>query len=309
MKYATRLNSFMHKQQKTIQDILAELSKVAGVTSVDLNYPEHFNGNNFQTVKADLEKYGLTANGVAVRFRDEFINGELGNADAAIAQSALNLCFEAVDACRAIGGQVVTVWLGFDGYDYCFQVDYAKTWDRVVRAFQQICDYGHDLQISIEYKPFQPRVHSLVSSIGDTMTMIHDVNRPNIGGTLDFCHMLMKAENPAFGLAMLSHRGKLFGVHLNDGNHLNDDGLMVGMMNLVQTTEFLFYLKKSDYTGVIYFDTFPVREDIIGEIIANINMVEKISQMIDRAGLDRIQHVIDQNNALEAQKLVLEFLS
>ena len=308
MNYAARINSFMHKYQKSVQLVFDELANIEGITSVDLNYPEHFAGNNIQEIKNGLEKNGLTLNGIAVRFRDDFINGELGNADPVIAAKALQLCYESIDACRALGGEVVTVWLGFDGYDYCFQVDYAKTWQQVVDAFQKICDYGHDLKISIEYKPFQPRVHSLISSIGDTLAMIREINRPNIGGTLDFCHMLMKAENPAFGLSMLAARNKLFGVHLNDGNHLNDDGLMTGMMNLNQTIEFIYYLKKSGYEGAVYFDTFPVREDPSGELRANISMFDIISRMVDRVGQEKIQKVIDSNNALEAQKLMLDFL-
>lgn len=308
MNYATRINSIKQQNKQTIQQIIQQLGNIEGITSVDLNYPEHI-GNDIQSVKAELEKAGLSLNGIALRFRDEFVNGELGNVDQAISDKALQLCYEAIDACRTLGGKVVTVWLGFDGFDYSFQMDYAKTWAQVVSAFQKICDYGHDLQISIEYKPFQPRVFTLISSIGDTLTMIHDVDRPNIGGTLDFCHMLMKAENPAYGVSMLASRSKLFGVHLNDGNHLNDDGLMVGMMNFIQTVEFIYYVKKFKYDGVIYFDTFPVREEAIREAKANIKMVDTISRMIDRVGLAKIQSVIDQNDVLAVQELTLEFLN
>ena len=47
--------------------------------------------------------------------------------------------------------------------------------------------------------------------------MVNEINRENIGITLDYCHMLMKHENPAYWASILASRGKLFGVHLNDG--------------------------------------------------------------------------------------------
>lgn len=309
MKFASRFNSFMHGEQKTFEKVIIDMAGISELHAVDLNYPEHFNGNNVQNMKEIMKKNGIMLNGIATRFRDEYINGELGNPDDSISDKALTLCFESIDVCREMGGKVVTIWLGYDGYDYSFQLDYLKAWKKVIQAFKKICDYAHDIQISIEYKPFQPRVHSLISSLGDTMTMLHEIDRPNLGVTLDFCHMLMKGENPAFAVSLLADKNKLFGIHLNDGNHLNDDGLMVGMTNFIQTLEFMYYLKKEKYEGVIYFDTFPIRENEVKECEANIQMVKQLDKMIDRVGLDRIEKVIDQNDALEVQKLMLAFLN
>ena len=35
----------------------------------------------------------------------------------------------------------------------------------------------------------------MIDGIGLTLQMIDEVDRPNIGVTLDFCHMLMKRED------------------------------------------------------------------------------------------------------------------
>ncbi len=34
-----------------------------------------------------------------------------------------------VDAARAMGADLMTLWLGQDGFDYNFQLDYAEAWD------------------------------------------------------------------------------------------------------------------------------------------------------------------------------------
>ncbi|RAM12037.1 sugar phosphate isomerase/epimerase, partial [Listeria ivanovii] len=176
-------------------------------------------------------------------------------------------------------------------------------------AFIEIADYAPDLKISIEYKPFQPRAYAFIDSMGLTGMMLNEINRDNVGVTLDYCHMLMKHENPAFGAEIFGSRGKLYGVHLNDGYGLNDDGLMIGSATPFKTLEFLYYVKKYNYDGVIYFDTFPIIEDAAKECEQNIQMITRLNVIIDNLGLVYIQKIIDENDAIEANKLMLEFLT
>ncbi len=307
MKTAARINSYLRNENHDLSSVLQEFEK-AGLSHVDLNYPEHTNGIAPAQMKEMLDKNHLELNGTAVRFRSDFINGELGNADPKIAQKALQLCKDACDYCREAGGKVMTIWLGYDGFDYSFQIDYQKVWNQLVNAYREICDYAPDLNISIEYKPYQPRAYSFIDSMGQTGMMLSEVDRENLGVTLDYCHMLMKHENPAFAADVFGSRGKLFGVHLNDGYGLNDDGLMIGTATPFKTLEFMYYLKKHNYDGVIYFDTFPVIEDAVKETERNIQMLEQFDKMIDKVGMDKIQSVIDRNDATEAAALMLSFM-
>lgn len=308
MKLATRINSFLPVYENDLKKVF-EKFKNLGLTHVDLNYPEHVTGFSGMEMKALLDDNSLKANGVALRFRKEFINGELGNSDQAIAQHALELCKEAADYCREVGGDVVTIWLGFDGFDYSFQINYLKVWNQLVNAFQEIADYAPDLKISIEYKPFQPRAYAFIDSMGVAGMMLNDIDRSNMGVTLDYCHMLMKHENPAFGADIFGSRNKLYGVHINDGYGLNDDGLMIGTSTPFKTLEFLYYIKKHNYNDTIYFDTFPIIEHAVKETEQNIKMIKLLNDMIDNVGMDYIQNIIDRNDAIEASELMIKFLS
>ncbi|MBM6615314.1 sugar phosphate isomerase/epimerase [Desemzia sp. RIT804] len=308
MKLATRINSFLPVYENDLKKVL-EKFKNLGLTHVDLNYPEHVTDFSGTEMKALLDDNSLKANGVALRFRKEFINGELGNSDQGTAQHALELCKEAADYCREVGGDVVTIWLGFDGFDYSFQINYQKVWNQLVNAFQEIADYAPDLKISIEYKPFQPRAYAFIDSMGVAGMMLNDIDRGNVGVTLDYCHMLMKHENPAFGADIFGSRNKLYGVHINDGYGLNDDGLMIGTSTPFKTLEFLYYIKKHNYTDAIYFDTFPVIEHAVKESEQNIKMIKLLNDTIDNAGMDYIQNIIDRNDAIEASELMIKFLS
>lgn len=308
MKLATRINSFLSIYENDLDNVFGAFKEL-GLDYVDLNYPEHVGGTAASEMKERLEQADLKLNGVALRFREEFINGELGNANSQVAQHALTLCKEAADYCRAAGGEVVTIWLGFDGFDYSFQINYQKVWNQIRDAFIEIADYAPDLKISIEYKPFQPRAYAFIDSMGVTGMMLNEINRKNVGVTLDYCHMLMKHENPAFAADLFVGKGLLYGVHLNDGYGLNDDGLMIGSATPFKTLEFLYYVKKHNYDGVIYFDTFPVIEHASKECEQNMKMIKQMDQMIDNVGLAAIQAVIDQNDAVAANQLLLEFLS
>lgn len=306
MKYATRINSFL-RFDSNLLNAFRSIGSIEGVDYVDLNYPEHFADYDIEVIKAKMEECGLRCNAINLRFRDKYIGGEFGNHEPAISQDAITLCREAADACRKLGGNQMIIWLGFDGFDYSFQIDYVSYWNRIVKAFRDVCDYSK-VPVSIEYKPYEERVHAFIDSFGTAVSILHDVDRENLGVTLDFCHMLMKKENPAFAAAWLLERGKLYNIHLNDGEGSTDDGLMVGTVNFWKTVEVMYYLKKYDFQGVIYFDTFPKREKAVEECEANIKMCQRIEQLIDAYGLCRMEKVVEQNDAVAVSSMMVALL-
>ncbi len=136
-------------------------------------------------------------------------------------------------------------------------------------------EHNPGIDVSIEYKPNEPRSFSLMPDVATTLLAIRDVDRPNLGVTLDFAHVLFADEMPACSAALVARHSKLLGVHLNDGYAKRDDGLMVGSVHPIQTLELLYVLDRIGYDGAIYFDTFPDTTGIdpIRECEANIRTV------------------------------------
>lgn len=305
MKYAGRMNSFVFKG-RTVLDAIKAYKAMNGLTHLEFNYPEHIQGYDLEDIKSAME--GLQVNGLAIRWRNRFINGEFNNPDEDLRKEAVRICKDGVDVCRQLGGKVITLWFENDGFDYPFQIDYEKSWKNMVEGIREVADYAPDLKISIEYKPFEPRNFSLVDSTGMTLLLINDVDRPNVGCTLDFCHMMMKNDSPSYGLALAASKGKLFGLHMNDGYGRMDSGMIFGSVNLGLSLEFVYYLKKYHYEGVVFFDTFPIREGAAEETQANIDAFEKLSDLVDSVGLEAIGDVISKCDGIGAQKLVLGML-
>lgn len=308
MKFAGRINSFLFqsKTNKTVIDSIERYKEVKGITHLEFNYPEHVTLDTVEELKSHFGH--LKVNGVATRFRNDFIHGEFTNADENIRQKAIKLCKEAIDICRVLGGETVTIWQAYDGFDYPFQLDYETAWNKMISAFQEVADYGSDLKISIEYKPLEPRAYAAFDSIGTTLLAIQEIDRKNVGATLDFCHMIMKHDSPAYALALTARQSSLFGLHMNDGDGRMDNGLIFGTLNTAQALEFVYYLKKYNYNGVVFFDTFPVREEVGLEITANIEMFSSISQAIDKVGMKTIEEVIKKQDGILSQRIIHQLL-
>lgn len=306
-KFAGRFNSFVLKGDKNVCHAIEKFRQIPGITHLEFNYPEHFEHNTVEEIKEAMGD--LKVNGVATRFKTPFLNGELSHPDDEVRRQAIDLCKGAIDKCRELGGEIVTVWQAYDGYDYPFQQDYGEAWKRMIAGFQEVCDYaGKDIKISIEYKPFEPRNHAMLDSVGMTLYAVEQIDRDNIGMTLDFCHMLMKFDSPAYGLAVAALKDRIYGLHMNDGYGQMDGGMIFGSVNMIQAIEFVYYLKKTGYDGVVFFDTFPIRENVAEEIRANIDTYKKINALIDDYGMDRIDSVIQTHDAVQIQKMIMEML-
>ncbi len=280
--YAARLNAFKSGRTGKISIVdLLDSAKLAGLDAVDLNYPDHFKHHSPSKLAELLAERGLSLNGLAMRYYS-YRNWRLGaftNPDSTIRSAAIDATRKGLDALVEMGGKLMTLWMGQDGVDYSFQGDYKLMWDHTVMALAELADHNPaSTDISIEYKPNEPRGFALMPDVATTLLAVREVDRPNLGITIDFAHSLYADEIPAHAAYLVARHSRLLGVHLNDSYAKRDDGLMVGSVHPVQTVELLAELIRQNYTGVIYFDTFPDQGglDAVVEAAANIRMCEKL---------------------------------
>jgi sugar phosphate isomerase/epimerase len=237
--------------------------------------------------------------------------GAFTNPDKVVRREAIDLTKLGIDAARAMGSNLMTIWLGQDGFDYNFQVDYAQVWDWEVDGIREVAEHDPDCLISIEYKPNEPRSYSLLPDAATTLLAIHEAGSPNLGVTLDFAHVLYADEQPAFVASLIHRRSRLLGVHLNDGYAKRDDGLMVGAVHLRATLELLRQIRRDGYDGALYFDTFPDASglDPVAECEVNIATVRRLMAAADRLDQDnRLGNAIERQDAVASQAIVNEAL-
>lgn len=281
-RYAARLNAFRIglPGRPGIAEMIARAGGVPGLDAADLNYPDHLDGHAPEEIGRMLADAGLALNGLAMRYYTDpgFRIGAFTNPDPAIRRAAIDLTKRGIDALRAMGGDLMTLWMGQDGMDYAFQADYARLWDDTVAALREVADHDPRIDIAIEYKPNEPRAFALMPDAGTTLLALRETGRPNLGVTLDFAHVLYADEMPAHAAHLIARHGRLLGVHLNDGYGKRDDGLMAGSVHPVQTLELFVELDRIGYDGVIYFDTFPDHGglDPVAEARTNVALVEHL---------------------------------
>ena len=320
-RFATRLNSFASRPQAewpglsgkpTVLQMATRAAKVAGLTDLDLNYPDHM-AERPSKLEAMLSELGLSINGFAMRYYSNpaFKLGAFTNPDPAVRREAIDLTKSGIDAAREAGADLMTLWLGQDGFDYAFQVDYETLWQHEIDGLREVAAHDPGCKISLEYKPNEPRSYSLMPDAATTLLAIAEVGLPNLGVTLDFAHVLYADEQPAFAAALVARRSKLLGVHLNDGYAKRDDGLMVGAVHTMQTIELLRQIRKDEYAGAIYFDTFPDMTglDPVHECKVNIATVKRMLRVVDRLEHDnRLANAIDRQDAVLTQAIVQEVM-
>lgn len=316
-RFATRLNSFGSAPQLFWPDLTAKPSMMQmveraatakGLTDLDLNYPDHV-GDEPKALARRIGDLGLNINGLAMRYYTNpgFKRGAFTNPDEAVRREAIDLTKRGIDAAREMGVHLMTVWLGQDGFDYNFQLDYKQAWDWEVQGIREVAKHDPECLVSIEYKPDEPRAHSLLRDAATTLLAIAEADAPNLGVTMDFAHSLYAGEQPAFASHLIHRRSKLLGVHLNDAYAKRDDGLMVGSVHLRSTLELLRQIRRDGYSGALYFDTFPDVSglDPVAECEANIATVNRLLAVVDRLdGNNQLSDAMASQDAVASQRIV-----
>ncbi len=304
-QFATRLNSFrVHGGKRiTVDAAIAAVAGVPGISALELNFPQHF-GDDPDRVLAMAAEAGLPITALNLRWDGpDFVAGAFTHPDPENRARAIRTAIEAVEFAATNGVGHVILWMGPDGFDYPFQVDYVALWDTEVAGFRSVAEHDDAVRVSVEYKPSDPRRVSLVRCMSDSLLAVSDVGLGNFGVTLDLCHALMAGEQPAAAAAMALRAGRLFGVHINDGYGAADDGMMAASVRPWHLLELLAELRKGSFAGTIYFDTFPERVDPTRECAANIRMVTRMERLLDRVPLAELRRIQTEQDAMAATTL------
>jgi len=136
------------------------------------------------------------------------------------------------------------------------------------------------------------------------MLLLKDIDRANMGLTLDMGHMLMAGENPGQSIAMVGD--KLFGIQLNDGytRLAAEDGMIFGSIHPSLALEAMYQLRQIDFKGHLYFDTFPQRTDPVKEAEYNIRRVKQFWRAAGRMDRMELEKIASEHDAIGALELV-----
>ncbi len=279
----------------SVRDRIRMAAKVEDLEGVYLGYPSDFSAfSTTNELKQELDKNNLKASMIEIELFSEPVwqYGSFTSNSEKVRQKAVDLAKKGIDASRIIGINHISMCLLQDGYDYPFQSDYRKNWQRLVEAIGELSRYRKDVRICLEYKIKEARTHIYVGTIGKTLMLINDVGEENVGVLVDIGHSYMAYESPSESVALADMHDILYYVELNDNYRSWDDDMIAGTVHFWETIEFLYWLDEVKYDGWYNFDIFPYREDgveSIRECIENTKTLRKLMARIPREELDSLR--------------------
>jgi len=321
VKFATTLGIFGnqsdrwcnsgYKQDKGVKELFEAASQVEELDGVELFGTWHINENNIDEIAQLKEKYDF---GISTLIVDLFVNPKYGNGSLAsmepeVRKDAIEDVKKYMDIAPKLDCDILDIWLGQDGYDYPFQVDYDKAWDLLLDSFAECADHNKDVKLSVEYKIREPRNHLYLATVGKTLALLEKLGRDNIGITMDVGHGFFAYENVAESVVLCKKFGdKLFHMHFNDNYGFADDDLMVGAFHMQDYLVLIYLLKKIGYNRWFSLDQFPYRDDGIGACRESIRMLKALIEAVDSVDPKEIEKVITEGDATKSIALIRKMI-
>lgn len=293
-----------YQEQRTLEQKFEMMQRIPGVAGTEVVHPYETPAPAEMT--ALLERFGLGVSAVNVNIKLDpmFHAGALTNPAPAVRAKAIEMICAAKDYAAAIGADKVTCCPLSDGYDYSFQTDYGKAWDRMIGCVRDAAAHQRQIPLFLEYKPSETRVHCTLDSAAKTLLLIQAAKAEHVGVTIDIGHSIYGGETPAEAIALVARAGVPSYVHINDNNGKWDWDLMVGTCNLFGYVEVLYYLKRYGYAGWITSDTSPVRLDPVECFSFNIRLTQRIWQWLDEADLDEIARHLERHEVMPVLRML-----
>lgn len=261
-----------------------------------------------EVVKSYLKKYNWipTYSDTGVSAETRFGKGSLTSTDPEIRKQAIELVHEAMDYAAAIGCPGVNLWLGEDGFDYPMCTDYQKQWNYLIEGMRECADYRPEIELTLEGKAREPRNFSLTDTTSSGLLACLEIDRKNVGLTIDIGHVLQCGQNIAQNIELACKYGKLFNLHTNDNYGSWDDDMIVGSVRYTELIEMFYSLRKCGYNRGIAVDIFPFRDKHFEATRESVEMMKKMDQMVDLIGFDKITQLREAGESTDMVKAVRE---
>lgn len=288
----------------TVVEKLERIAAIPSVEGVEMVYPHEL--EDLEAVKGALERLRLTVSAINVNVKSDpgFENGSLTSPDRELRDRALGYLKSAKDAAMVLGAERITCCPLSDGYDYAFHVDYASAWGRMVEVVAEAASYRPQITLHMEYKPFETRVHNLLSSAAKTILLCQAAGGQGLGVTIDIGHSTFGGEPPADSLMQVVAAGLPYYIHTNDNNGKLDWDLISGACNVWEFAEFLFYLKELDYEGWVTADVAPFRQDATEVFALNVRFTEQVWHWLDEIDRETVREHLRNHNFLAIRKMM-----
>ena len=230
--------------------------------------------------------------------------GSFSSQDQKVRQHSLDATREMCDIAGRMNCTTMNIWAGQDGYDYLLTSDYEQEREWFCQAITTLANEYPALKFALEYKPKEPRTHSYLARMADTLLLAQETGCDNVGVTIDTGHAFNAGEVVAESIVLAKRAGnKLMHMHFNDNYTSWDDDMIVGTIHSVCYIEMLYWLDRCGYDGYLSMDQYPYREDAAGAIGESIEWLCKFDTIVQEHR-NKIDELIHLDDAIETSRFL-----
>jgi xylose isomerase len=299
-----------YKNNPSSIEMLNNANKIDGITGIELVGTWDIRQENVIEIKKALIDYELECVSIIPDlFTDKiWSKGSISCRDKIIREKAYEYLKVMCDISQQMECKIVNIWPGQDGYDYPLQGALLEERQYLAESIFKIASEYSDLKFALEYKAKEPRTHSYLARMADTLLVCNSTGLDNVGVTIDTGHAFLGGENVAESVVLAKQAGnKLFHMHFNDNFRAWDDDMIVGTIHSIEYLELLYWLDECDYQGWFSMDQYPYREDAVGAISESINWLKIFDDVLSKER-KRIKETINKGDAVSTSKLLREIM-
>jgi len=204
-----------------------------------------------EAVKKKLDDHGLVAEFVAPRLWEDprTIDGAFTANDPAVRAYAKARSERAVDIAKALGTDLIVLWLAREGTYLREAKDSKIATQRLLGAMDNILSYGGSMRVAVEPKPNEPMDHAYLPTVGHALALGARSLKPgSVGVVIESAHAILAGLDPSDEMGFALFCNGLFSVHLNDQNGLKfDQDKSFGSVDLRRAFNQVRMLDKHDY--------------------------------------------------------------
>jgi xylose isomerase len=273
-----------YKQNPTTAEMLRKAKDIPLVEGIELVGTWDIDASSAADMKKALVDSGLKCVSIIPDlFGDPaYWKGSYTSSDPAVRRKAVDITRVMCDIACDLGCETINLWPGQDGYDYLLSANYDAQRGWMCGAVSQLAEMYPNLRFALEYKPKEPRTHSTLARMADTLLLTLETGMPNVGVTIDTGHAFVAGEVVGESIVLAKRAGnKLFHMHFNDNHAAWDDDMIVGSVHSVAFIETLYWLDRTGYAGWLSMDQYPYREDGAGAIGESILWLKRFDEILD----------------------------
>ena len=288
--------------------MLREAAAIEGVTGVELVGTWDVRTDNVADMRSALSDLGLECVSIIPDHFSQAVwgKGAFTSRSAAVRHRAIDATLETCEMAAGLGCDLINIWNGQDGYDYPLQADYDLERGWLIGGIRECAEKFPNVRFALEYKMKEPRTHSYLARMADTLLVCNEIGLDNVGVTIDVGHSLLAYEDVAEAAVLAKRAGnRLFHMHFNDNYRAWDDDMIVGSVHTVEYIELLYWLDRIGYGGWYSMDQYPYREHAVRALGESVAWLMGLQTQVD-AYRDRIDAVLKEGDATRTSALLRE---